>query len=96
MKILFFFLTLFCLSSTYGQLGFCEGSKGDPIFHEDFGQGSGTGDELGSAITSYTFVRQDPQDGEYTISDDIGNQILSWHDYLPSSTTSGGRPGSSA
>ena len=91
MKILFFFLTLFCLSSTYGQLGFCEGSKGDPIFHEDFGQGSGTGDELGSAITSYTFVRQDPQDGEYTISDDIGNQILSWHDYLPSSTTSGGR-----
>ncbi|MGA8853419.1 MAG: T9SS type B sorting domain-containing protein [Christiangramia sp.] len=73
------------------QLGFCSGSKGDPIFQEDFGQGSGTGTELGAGITSYKFVRRDPEDGEYTISDDIGNQITSWHHNLPETTVSGGQ-----
>ncbi|MCH4823055.1 T9SS type B sorting domain-containing protein [Gramella lutea] len=89
-----FFLTLlflFFFGTVYSQLGFCTGSKGDPIFHEDFGQGSGTGNELAAGITNYTFVRQDPQDGEYTISDDIGNEINSWHSFLPQNTVSGGR-----
>ena len=79
------------ISSIHAQLGFCNGSKGDPIFQEDFGQGSGTGNELAPGITNYNFVRQDPQDGEYTISNSIGNQITSWHQNLPNTNISGGR-----
>jgi len=83
-------LIFFCFQS-YAQLGFCNGSKGDPIFHEDFGSGSGIGNELGAGITSYRFVSQDPQDGEYSISDDIGNTINSWHSYIPQTTVSHGK-----
>jgi len=91
MKYLFTLVFFFFISSINAQLGFCEGSKGDPIFHEDFGQGSGTGNELAPGITNYNFVRQDPQDGEYTISSTIGNQITSWHQNLPNTNISGGR-----
>ncbi len=91
MKFLFAIIFFFSLGSMYAQLGFCTGSKGDPIYQEDFGQGSGTGNELEPGVTSYRFVRQDPNDGEYTISDDIGNAITSWHSYLPQTTVSGGR-----
>ncbi|GAA4323101.1 hypothetical protein GCM10023115_51610 [Pontixanthobacter gangjinensis] len=91
MRLFFVIFFLLGFSNLYSQLGFCTGSKGDPIFHEDFGNGRGTGNELGAAITSYRFVKQDPYDGEYTISDNIGNQITSWHDYLPNTTISGGR-----
>ncbi|QYA26514.1 T9SS type B sorting domain-containing protein [Gramella sp. MT6] len=91
MKILLSLLMFFTSIVGYSQLGFCSGSKGDPIFHEDFGQGSGTGDPLAPGITNYNFVRQDPQDGEYTISSTIGNYITSWHSYLPNTNISGGR-----
>ncbi|AVR46311.1 hypothetical protein C7S20_14135 [Christiangramia fulva] len=73
------------------QLGFCTGSKGDPIFHEDFGSGTGTGPPLAPGITNYTFISEDPQDGQYTIADDIGNVITSWHQNLPNETLSNGR-----
>lgn len=76
---------------THAQLGFCTGSKGDPIFHETFGFGSGNGSPLAAGITNYRFVNQDPQDGEYTIADDIGNVITSWHQNLPDETLSNGR-----
>ncbi|MCB7480096.1 T9SS type B sorting domain-containing protein [Christiangramia sediminis] len=85
-----FFLLFLCLEGN-AQLGFCTGSKGDPIFQEDFGSGNSSGNELGAGVTSYRFVRQDPQDGEYTISADIGNTITSWHNYIPQTTISGGK-----
>ena len=86
------FIFFFCIYNiSYSQLGFCSGSKGDPIFHETFGNGTGTGDELSQGITDYRFVKQDPQDGEYTISDDIGDQITSWHSNLATGNISGGR-----
>ncbi|MBT8296527.1 MAG: hypothetical protein KJO51_08930, partial [Gramella sp.] len=91
MKYFIFISFIFIFNLSFGQLGFCSGSKGDPIFHETFGDGSGTGNELAPGITDYRFVRQDPQDGEYTISDDIGNQITSWHSRLPDTNISGGR-----
>ena len=69
MKTCFFFLLFFVSINTFAQLGFCTGSKGDPIFHEDFGSGSGTGPALDNGVTNYTYVTQDPQDGQYTISD---------------------------
>ncbi|OEY71474.1 T9SS type B sorting domain-containing protein [Salegentibacter salarius] len=80
---LLFFLLIFC-TNAYAQLGFCEGSKGDPIFHEDFEASS----ELPPGTTNYIYVNQDPQDGEYTVSNQIGNFITSWHSSLPPSTVS--------
>lgn len=82
--------TLFFVQS-YAQLGFCTGSKGDPIFHETFGSGSGIGSPLAAGITNYRFVSRDPEDGEYTIADDIGNANTTWHPNLPDETLSNGR-----
>jgi len=76
---------------SFGQLGFCNGSKGAPIFQEDFGAGSGYGPRLAAGITNYNYVSQDPQDGEYTVSDIVGRLISSWHSYFPNTTPSGGR-----
>ena len=75
----------------FAQLGFCDGSKGDPIFQEDFGSATGYGSPLGTGVTNYNFVSQDPQDGEYTISSILGRQITSWHSYPSNLTPSGGR-----
>ncbi|MCF4100451.1 T9SS type B sorting domain-containing protein [Gillisia sp. M10.2A] len=90
-RYFFLFGLLFSFNLCVGQLGFCEGSKGDPIFQEDFGSGTGYGPALDPEITSYTYVTQDPQDGQYTISNQLGQQILSWHSYLPTYTLSNGR-----
>ena len=87
----FLFLLLFTAPRVFGQLGFCEGSKGDAIFHEDFGSGSTTGSPLPSGITNYSFVTGDPNDGEYTISGRIGLDNGTWHSYLPGTNISGGR-----
>ena len=76
--IIFFLIT----SPSFAQLGFCYGSKGDSIFQEDFGSGTVYGPALATGITSYNFVTQDPQDGEYTVSDIVGRQITSWHSYF--------------
>ena len=84
MKVSLLFSLLFLCASGYAQLGFCEGSKGDPIFHEDFEAAS----ELPSGTTNYIYVNQDPQDGEYTVSNQIGNFITSWHSSLPPNTVS--------
>lgn len=91
MKYLLLIFTLLSSFSSFAQLGFCTGSKGDPIFHEDFGSGTGTGPALAAGITDYTYVAQDPQDGEYTIADNISRFITSWHDYLPKTSLSNGR-----
>ena len=90
-KPLLFLLISLGTSPTWAQLGFCTGSKGDPIFHEDFGTGNGTGPALSAGITTYQYVTEDPQDGQYTISSNIGQQIGSWHSYFPASTLSNGR-----
>ena len=85
MKIFFLFALFLTTSQVFSQLGFCEGSKGDPIFHEDFSMGG----PLPTGTTNYTFVdNQDPQDGEYTITENIGNDITTWFSYLPNTTIS--------
>ncbi|WP_037322468.1 T9SS type B sorting domain-containing protein [Salegentibacter sp. Hel_I_6] len=81
-SLLFCFL-IFCTSG-YAQLGFCEGSKGDPIFQEDF-EGI---TQLSAGTTNYTYVDRDPEDGQYTVSNQIGNFITSWHSSLPPNTVS--------
>ena len=80
------FLIFFLLSgNVFSQLGFCPGSKGDAIFHEDFSSGT-----LPAGTTSYPRVSGDPQDGYYTISSTIGQGIQDWHSSLPNTTLSNG------
>ncbi len=79
--ILQVFLVCICLLGLqlgHAQLGFCPGDKGAPIFEEDFGTGTTNGPALPLGFTTYTFVGAGPQDGQYTISSDMG-QLGSWH-----------------
>lgn len=68
------FIALFLLlvADAYAQLGFCSGSKGDPVFTEDFGTGTGFGPALPAGTTSYAFVSGVPNDGQYTLSSTTG------------------------
>ncbi|NRD24504.1 T9SS type B sorting domain-containing protein [Winogradskyella litoriviva] len=52
----------------HGQLGFCQGNSGDPIFTETFGSGL-QNTSLPAGTTTYTYATgQDPEDGFYTVS----------------------------
>ena len=86
-----YLLLLFIASYSYGQLGFCTGSKGDPIFFENFGSGNSYGPALPLGFTSYRFVPRTPSDGEYTISSSL-NLNAAWHnapDHTPDAETDG-------
>jgi len=60
-----------------GQFSFCEGSKGDPIFIEDFGSGTTYGPALPVGVTNYNYVAGCPNDGSYTIYN--SNNCFGWH-----------------
>ena len=67
-KKYFLFLLLLHYTITFGQLGFCTGSKGAPVFTENFGSGSNYGPQLAAGVTNYTYVSSGfPQDGQYTL-----------------------------
>lgn len=91
MKVLYLLIFIFFPASIYAQLGFCQGSKGDPIFHEDFGPGLSTGPPLPVTTTNYSYVAVDPNDGEYTVSGRVGQYNPTWHNMLPPTTLSRGR-----
>ncbi|GAB2779434.1 T9SS type B sorting domain-containing protein [Salinimicrobium soli] len=87
MRIFFLLMLLIATSSANAQLGFCSGSKGDPIFHEDF-----TGiTSLQSNVTTYNFVSRNPDDGDYTISSQLGIHNGNWHTSFPQTTKSNGQ-----
>jgi gliding motility-associated-like protein len=86
MKYNFLLLIFLCSNPVFSQLGFCPGSKGDAIFHEDFSTGT-----LPAGTTNYTKVTGDPNDGEYTISNQISQNNGTWHSFLPNTTVSNGR-----
>ena len=91
MKKVAFLLLFFSAFQTFGQLGFCNGSKGIPIFTEDFGSGTDYGPALPAGVTSYTFVAGTPGDGFYTLYS-ITNQYPSWHnspDHTPDNQPNG-------
>ncbi|NJY63705.1 T9SS type B sorting domain-containing protein [Salinimicrobium sp. CDJ15-81-2] len=91
MRFLLLFLLLFTTGNMFSQLGFCTGSKGDPIFHETFGAGAGTGEALPAGVTHYNYVAQIPYtDGEYTITGNTGQNNGNWHS-IPPTTISGGK-----
>lgn len=63
-------LVLFLINYTFtfGQLNFCNGSSGAPIFFENFGSGTNYGPQLATGVTNYTYVASGfPQDGQYTL-----------------------------
>ncbi len=61
------FTIFVCSPLIYGQLGFCTGSKGEPVFFENFGSGTNFGPALAPGITSYNYIGSDPNDGFYTL-----------------------------
>lgn len=86
-KIVTFLLLLFS-SITYAQLGFCSGSKGEPIFTENFGNGLNYGPALPAGTTNYNFVVGNPNDGSYTLYYRT-NLYSTWHyslDHTPDAT----------
>lgn len=91
MKIRLFLIFFLVSGNIFSQLEFCPGSKGDPIFHETFGSGSGTGAALAPGVTNYTYVNGVPGDGEYTISSNIGQENWTWHSTFPNTTISNGK-----
>ena len=91
MKTKLYLLLLLISSCSYGQLGFCTGSKGDPIFFENFGSGNAFGPALPLGYTSYRFVSGLPNDGDYTISNQL-NLNSAWHnapDHTPDTEVDG-------
>jgi len=88
MKYWFFIVALFSFYAVTGQLGFCTGDKGDPIFEEDFGTGTVNGPALPTGFTTYTYVPAAPEDGFYTISNNL-MQLGTFHsgpDHTPNDT----------
>lgn len=88
LKIITAFLLLFSSSITYAQLGFCTGSKGEPIFTENFGNGTNYGPALPAGTTNYNFVVGAPNDGSYTLFYRT-NLYTTWHyslDHTPDAT----------
>lgn len=70
-----------------GQLGFCTGNSGTPIFTEDFGAGPIDGPALPTGTTNYNFTTGTPGDGDYTVSSTTN--YYNWHnvsDHTPGDT----------
>ncbi|HBD26513.1 MAG TPA: hypothetical protein DC020_06770 [Flavobacterium sp.] len=64
----FFIVLIFYSALSFGQLGFCNGSSGAPIFLENFGSGLDYGPALPAGVTNYSYVNTGfPQDGQYTL-----------------------------
>ncbi|NNE32280.1 MAG: T9SS type B sorting domain-containing protein [Winogradskyella sp.] len=75
-------LLLLCISvftmDAHGQLGFCQGNSGDPIFSETFGVGT-QDSALPNGTTTYTYANgADPDDGLYTVTSNTN--YFDWFD----------------
>jgi len=83
--ILFTFIICFLgYTQSWSQIGFCPGNTGEAIFEEDFGQGITNGPPLDASVTTYQYVGQGPEDGQYTISSNL-MQLGSFHN-IPDNT----------
>ncbi len=69
-----FLLTLIGTVKVFGQLSFCNGVGGPPIYKEDFGQGTTNGPPLPAGVTNYVYKDSNPQDGAYTVTNNM--QVL--------------------
>jgi gliding motility-associated-like protein len=62
----------------HGQLGFCSGNSGAPIFTESFGSGTNN-NALPGGTTTYNFTSGYPNDGFYTVSNGTSGNSFDWH-----------------
>lgn len=88
LQLLLLYLIITFSTGTYAQLGFCPGSKGEPIFTENFGNGTTYGPALPAGTTTYPFVTGAPNDGQYTLFYH-SNMYSTWHyslDHTPDAT----------
>lgn len=88
MKKLLSFIFLLTAVGAHAQLGFCPGSKGEPLFTENFGNGTTYGPALPAGVTTYAFVTGAPNDGQYTVHNN-SYQYTTWHnalDHTPDAT----------
>lgn len=73
-------------------MGSCNGSKGDPIFVENFGNSPGFGPQLPAGTTTYTYTPGIPGDGQYTLANTTGAGYPLWHnipDHTPDDAPNG-------
>ncbi|TYA74325.1 hypothetical protein [Seonamhaeicola marinus] len=85
-KTLTLLFCFFCVLHAQGQLGFCNGNLGDPIFTEDFGTGIGNS-KLSFGTTTYKFTKKTPGDGFYVVSNHTRH--FNWYhiqDHTPGDT----------
>src|SRR5690554_1341352 len=61
--IFLFFLSL-CVNA---QVQLCQGTRGNVVFHENFGNGVGIGSPLPNGSISYSFTTNFPEEGQYTV-----------------------------
>ncbi|TDQ08519.1 gliding motility-associated C-terminal domain-containing protein [Pedobacter metabolipauper] len=75
------FLSVFILTANFAQSQTCTGSLGDPVVRIDFGRGStNTGPSIGSN-TNYTYVPNNPSDGQYTIAKNTAGFAPGWYSF---------------
>lgn len=86
-QTIFASLLLLVSANNYAQLSFCTGSKGDPVFSENFGNGVGAS-MLPPGITTYLF-NPTPNDNYYALINHSNFFQPSWHvipDHTPDAT----------
>lgn len=76
-KIFFIIFSALCICSVSAQINFCTGIFGDPIFTEDFGNGTNN-TPLPFGNTSYRFTSDGPTDGFYNVSSNT--DYFGWFD----------------
>ena len=79
-RVLFISLVLLFVFPSELSAQLCTGSLGDPVVNITFGAGPNPGPSLGS-LTNYTYVTDGcPQDGYYTVANNVPNCFNStWH-----------------
>ncbi|WP_431157244.1 gliding motility-associated C-terminal domain-containing protein [Winogradskyella poriferorum] len=79
LKFACIFICVALFQEINAQLGFCQGSSGDPIFLENFGTGSSFS-ALPNGTTTYNFSASFPDDGFYTVSNGSFGNPFDWHE----------------
>jgi gliding motility-associated-like protein len=80
-KLKFFLLIVFTALTIRAFAQTCTGSLGDPVINQDFSAGQNPGGALAGGITNMTYNPTGcPNDGEYTIANNIGSCFgNTWH-----------------
>jgi gliding motility-associated-like protein len=67
MRFLVIIFTFFISLKINAQLGLCQGTKGEVIFSQNFGDGVGIGSPLSNSEITYFYTSNFPEEGQYAI-----------------------------